>query len=704
MSTSPNASSARFSTILTAATRLLIAIACVRIVSTMPDASAAEPTPAELPQSLAFLCDEAPLNEYPSKYLPTLKKVCSHFARAWQDRDPHAEGTELVVDLSELNPEGTQIHNLPATFLNRLIRANISLPDHLVGGIRLRNLSIDGGIRLHYTTSRFPLILDHAQIVPKVDDAGIEIFYSDLVGLSVVNKSVVGNGIHIQSSILNKYLLIKDSYFHITDEEIQIQLLDTKIGGNLEIVNNDFALSPPGGYFRTLNHDAMNSLEVRQVKISGDFEIIGNKFPREVNVYGSQSSEFHFINNRYQGGIQFNQNFGRSAQLVTQYPIALPMRIQDNQFDSRFFIQAASIHTGRSDEAYINQNRIGGNFYIRLAVQGGVLSGDVSTIDASYNTVDGAMEVILPRTVADAEGHRTQVMSLSGTRVGGKLTLAADACPDGASARSALEVELGYIDVSGLMWAVPDECEVSWIGKGIEFREWVPNASSDPELDGGASRIVHWIRDQGRRDPEMLHYVGNYLLAKGYTDQARDMLEDAKAMHYRPEIWGNGDPTKQTNGFGALLDVVTWVYLYPTGYGAKPERALVVLFIVWVFSLGIYMLYLLLCKAKDNRKDTASQNSSGIIGSIVERFGVAKTGEEGESMKLGFWQFDAQKMPKDFSIWVYTTDAMLPFINLHAYDAFYPVGRIPKFVAGMQHFIGWWMFTSFVASAAVLVA
>ena len=45
---------------------------------------------------------------------------------------------------------------------------------------------------------------------------------------------------------------------------------------------------------------------------------------------------------------------------------------------------------------------------------------------------------------------------------------------------------------------------------------------------------------------------------------------------------------------------------------------------------------------------------------------------------------------------------MLPVINLHAYTEYYPRNRAVRVFSFVQHIIGWWMLSVFLASATIL--
>ncbi|MGI9452009.1 MAG: hypothetical protein ACR2QH_15420 [Geminicoccaceae bacterium] len=74
----------------------------------------------------------------------------------------------------------------------------------------------------------------------------------------------------------------------------------------------------------------------------------------------------------------------------------------------------------------------------------------------------------------------------------------------------------------------------------------------------------------------------------------------------------------------------------------------------------------------------------------------------GTTEKLGFSFFDRGKSPKRFTHWRYSIDTMLPVIDLHAYGNYYAESGWIRMFSVIQHVLGWWWLTVFIASAAIL--
>jgi hypothetical protein len=68
----------------------------------------------------------------------------------------------------------------------------------------------------------------------------------------------------------------------------------------------------------------------------------------------------------------------------------------------------------------------------------------------------------------------------------------------------------------------------------------------------------------------------------------------------------------------------------------------------------------------------------------------------------GFQQYDHGKEPDHFSLVGFSLDALLPVVNLHAFDNYFPRNRAVRLFSFLQRLFGWWMITAFVTSATIL--
>jgi hypothetical protein len=92
---------------------------------------------------------------------------------------------------------------------------------------------------------------------------------------------------------------------------------------------------------------------------------------------------------------------------------------------------------------------------------------------------------------------------------------------------------------------------------------------------------------------------------------------------------------------------------------------------------------------------TSRRPGSAVIGAIRAK------DAPGISPPRGFHLYQ-QHEPKAFNLSVFSFDATLPVINLHAYDAYFPQVFGVQLISFLQHVLGWWIATSLLASLAVL--
>jgi hypothetical protein len=91
--------------------------------------------------------------------------------------------------------------------------------------------------------------------------------------------------------------------------------------------------------------------------------------------------------------------------------------------------------------------------------------------------------------------------------------------------------------------------------------------------------------------------------------------------------------------------------------------------------------------------------------------GIAQRDPPAFSQVPGFNQYNNTFPPRQFSLFLFSLDAMLPVISLHHFDRYYPSSIDENFeqtpyqwvrwLSIGQHGIGWWLSTVFVASLFV---
>ncbi len=270
------------------------------------------------------------------------------------------------------------------------------------------------------------------------------------------------------------------------------------------------------------------------------------------------------------------------------------------------------------------------------------------------------------------------------------------------------DLTVSEVDILG--WNIPLSCDVRWEGAGLKYQYWgdpdlkswqvnpesIKNQSiSIPTNDDFLKRYLRWRRVMAREDVDALSYMAEYLKLHGQFVASRDVLEEAKKLNYtldknRLKISNlqNENVAIQWERFklGAIQ-----LLLYPGGYGAKPERALIFIFGGWIFFGGIYWMY-----SQQRRCFTRHHLSS-------EQSSFLSGGRHLPDVPTyGFQSLDSKRNPGKFTVWRYSLDTILPVINLHAYDRFVIDKMEWRWIPALQHFLGWWWLTVFLASAAIL--
>jgi hypothetical protein len=110
------------------------------------------------------------------------------------------------------------------------------------------------------------------------------------------------------------------------------------------------------------------------------------------------------------------------------------------------------------------------------------------------------------------------------------------------------------------------------------------------------------------------------------------------------------------------------------------------LLIVW---LGGYLWYDIYRERHENRW-------KGIRAKVRE----SGANPDGYSHIAEFMQFDKNRLPREVSLLIYSADAVLPVVDLHAYGQYYPGGS--RWGPGFQHVCGWVLISVFLAWITVL--
>ncbi len=255
-----------------------------------------------------------------------------------------------------------------------------------------------------------------------------------------------------------------------------------------------------------------------------------------------------------------------------------------------------------------------------------------------------------------------------------------------------LMVNMTGAQIVTLAWNLSLNCENRWEGAGLRYKYWgdadLKAWDQTPKEGEKLSDIVKteedflerlqtWRYAMAKPDVDALTYMADYLESRGRLVESREIRREAKRQNYTrlPE---------QPDWVDYLKSRTLLVLLSPGGYGANPEWAAGLLFIGW-FGFGVfYCGYSRTVARKRETDPPAGAPPAGFL-----QIG------QGENLTH-------PTRPRQFSVWRYSLDAMLPVINLHAYDRYYLEDTKFRWIPGLQHVFGWWWTTVLIASASIL--
>lgn len=357
-----------------------------------------------------------------------------------------------------------------------------------------------------------------------------------------------------------------------------------------------------------------------------------------------------------------------------------------------------------------------------------------------------------------------------------------------------LHFNLSGAQLGGLVWNLPtlSEC-FTWSGIGLRYGSWGPpdlhvdgygaalrawskryqvegTAAAAPGTDGAGSSSLRVPEEQtevgdGSTPADPLYQVSTLLEERGQRQLSRDDLARAKRADFGsdewlwPWQWGQGGERPLLDDVtDAVYGVAASILFFPTNYGTKPERALLILAIVFFASWLLFGIYRVVWREDwpqlidyrdryTRREEIKAQVESQ---AIAEQLGLGQGIDtrqetlnvddllrrpEQERNRLnpvldawmrlpslparaepiatsheilhvsgvpGFMQYDRNRQPQNFALSRLALDATIPVIDLHAYNQYYPLDTFPRVITMVQHVLGWYILTSLLASMAIL--
>ncbi len=207
--------------------------------------------------------------------------------------------------------------------------------------------------------------------------------------------------------------------------------------------------------------------------------------------------------------------------------------------------------------------------------------------------------------------------------------------------------------------------------------------------------FMRWIEPQKDRPPSSLTKIADFLKRDGRIEDSREVMFQARMLIFGVPDWLSGVlyTLSPTFTIGKILD---WVSVIT---GAYPDYAITWFVYVWAFCTFWYWIYSFQYKLETGTDDPAPPAAAGsgfseVLNTEEFRFEEPKQ-DEGASVpaakklsKIPGFAAKDENSPDRFSIAMYSFDAMVPFINLHLYDKYDPVGKMTGYVAMGQHLVG----------------
>jgi hypothetical protein len=557
-----------------------------------------------------------------------------------------------------------------------------------------------------------------------------------------------------------------------------VRLRELRLGGVLDISRNVFDPGPgdpPPSLYLQKSTIRDNDVTVHRNAFAGRvfvIEVEGNK----VTIAQNSFSQFFEVSGSQIYSIRTYDNHFFGAFSITGNRIASSLLLDRDYFDG----EATRLLDVRS-------NQVGHD--LRFGPR--TWPAERFTVDFSFNQIVGPFSFFWPVM----NRFKTRVIACDGTEPpqrwrgginflgttvetsmrlveGCVASVAAPLQPftlalDGPRQRSAVcktgetqpatGLDLTLVEVGVLHLDIAPGCQYAWRGPGLAFRYFgAPYSSPIDVVNGDAAlpagnedhaidHLIEWLGDLEAPDPEVFFFVSNYLRSRGKLNDSRDWLESAKQETYRPKA---ADSTLQQ-----LSDGIVYAALWPAGFGAKPERVILCMAVLWLVGLAIYTLhhrgwiggagvflrYLrtppppgLTYELPDRggggpglreQPMAFAPGSSvfvepGRVGRAAASAAAAFTRSwERERQRLaapdtpldsvhtdkhGFVTTSKDRLVRHFSLWSYALDVTLPIVPLGRFGVFVPDHAVVRAFSYLHHMLGWWLGALFIGALTIL--
>ncbi len=654
---------------------------------------------------------------------PAANRICTKIDQLWQAPNSAgaADDNPLQLDLRQNLASKYPVRgSISGDLLARFLTLPNLLPPRITGGLVLENLEIKGTLELDDATVGFPVAIREAGFRPDKETiledhlafvairldrtrfvAGLEIAQSDIQGHVLIDGSRFPGGLALSEVVISTRSTapLGPVAAQNLGRAAALRMRNTTVDSGL-LIHDVLIFNPRGSSGR--------SAELQTNMIAPRLDIGGLYAEGGFAISRSNLGQFSLSDFQFGGNFMLGHN--RISRLrIAEGRFSDTLSISNNQAIDSFDMLRFDIYLKDGDvDPEIAVNQVEGRFLFLPAH----FNDKVERIDLTYNHVAGLASVVPPAELS-AELDLSNVKMATRLEVGKSYwerpgpdadllfqpKAAVDAeCPETDGSSTQL-INLTNASLDIFVWNFPIRCDVRWDGAGLAYRYW-----GDPDLKGGQAQktdgdfvelLKRWRFTAEKPNSEALGFMANYLNSRGQFSDSRDLRQEAKEVNYRP----HADDLDTVWGWVAYAwSWVVYGLLWPTGFGVKPELALLWLFVGWVICALAYHSY-----SRRQRGWAPNRRQPGGLSDEGAAFaGAGFEVDEQPSRVPGFMQYDRDRRPADFSLWAFSADAMLPVVNLHAYTEYYPKHPGVRFLTFAQHIVGWWMLSIFLASATVL--
>lgn len=534
-------------------------------------------------------------------------------------------------------------------------------------------------------------------------------------GLSIVGESSLAlprqgqdaTSLHVNKTLVERDLLISgllsDGLVEFYDNRIEpaLRIEDAEMRKGVRIRDNNLA----------------------------DLLIYSSAFNDYLSIYSNEIDRLEIKNNQRLANLDLSQNEIQNMAEISDAPLTgESFQFAFNVLERELYFAPAAI-ADELDKVALVGNAVRGLATVAIP-RSRLSTANALRLDLGSSTFEGLLRIRL-----SPPGNDGAVRAAAGETY----------CHRQEDQRTpAVIVDLTAVRATRFAWDLPlGDCRYLWQGSGFRYGQWVADgAERDPIRE-----LLDWRRQISEPQSEALLYMSEHLRDLGRFTDSRNIIFEAKRTDYLPsphcaEAWAVSS-ARFWDSSSCVVQRLRYWFLYTSGFGVKPEFGLYFLFWTWLLGACVYYPYswatraigkqarpiVLIPQWLDAALDWSYRRLHQAVGRLrVLALGapalaaagpgaaepastyqprrpgswIVGTDPAGAGPPAGFRLYQKEQEPKDLSLWVFSLDAALPVVNLHAYDAYFPKLFLVRAISFVQHGFGWWIATSLLASLALL--